>query len=929
MATATRGLGRTSVVGREPEVALLEAFLRRDDAPRALVLVGGAGIGKTTLWETGVALAKAQGLRVLSARPTDAEAQFSFGALVDLLDEVDTNALKELPAPQRHALDVALLRAESTGEPPEPQTIAVGLLNALRALAARGPLLVAVDDVQWLDPSSAAALTFAARRLGDEAVTFLLSRRSGHPSDLVQALGPRLDELDVGPLSLGAMRRLLSERHGLSLSRHRLRRLVEATLGNPLFALEVGRTMAEQGASATGDELPVPDAVEDLLGVRVAGLPASERRLLLAVALSADLRTSQLVAIADATTVDDAVDTGVLVVDGERVRASHPLLAAAARKHSRPSARRQLHLELADVVVDDELRARHLALATEGFDAELGETVAAAAAAASFRGARREAVELAEHALRLTPPEAPEHGERLVELAEHVVLAGCDAQRVTDLLAGTIDSLPPGPLRVRAWWLMVGGFITHDDDVERYLERALAECDDPAMRVTLLAELGGNEVVTRVRRIREVESWMVDTLPAAKRAGPEAERNALYTLAWARSLRGGAIDDLCDRFHSASSAATVITSSPERVLGQRHVWRGELEQARAVLIPVLARADERGEVGSYALLRLHLCELELRAGEWGAAGGLLDEWAEPSERDLLPWPMYERCRALHAAGLGLLDEAARWASDAIERSEASGVGWDLLESLRARGIAALLAHEPEQAAESLRAVWEHTRREGVDEPGVFPVAPELVEALVELGERDEALAVTTRLRELSEEQEHPWGLATARRCAALIELRDPAGYDGAARELADAAGAYGDARPAVRPGEVATQPRPGRAAAEEVGRGAPVARAGGRGLRRAGIDGLGRGGARGARARGRTAAAARERADPLRAARGRAGGERRLQQGDRPGAVRQRAYRRDPPDALVRKARRPVPRAARESSRFVGRAKIGRGRAKH
>ena len=196
-----------------------------------------------------------------------------------------------------------------------------------------------------------------------------------------------------------------------------------------------------------------------------------------------------------------------------------------------------------------------------------------------------------------------------------------------------------------------------------------------------------------------------------------------------------------------------------------------------MLTPVLRCADERGEPGSYALLRLHLCELELRAGEWEAAGRLLDEWAEPSERELLPWPMYERCRALHAAGLGLPDEAARLASDAIERSEASGVGWDLLESLRARGITALLAHEPERAAESLRAVWEHTRREGVDEPGVFPVAPELVEALVELGELDEAIAVTARLRELSEEQEHPWGLATAKRCAALIELRDPGGYD--------------------------------------------------------------------------------------------------------------------------------------------------------
>jgi DNA-binding CsgD family transcriptional regulator len=791
VATATTGLGRTSVVGRESEVATLEAFLRRGDAPRALVFAGGAGIGKTTLWETGVALAKVQGFRVLSARPTDAEAQFSFGALVDLLDGVDTNDLKNLPAPQRRALDVALLRAESAEEQPEPQAIAVGLLNTLRALAARGPVLVAVDDVQWLDPSSAAALTFAARRLGDEAVVFLLSMRSRHPSGLVRALESRLDELEVGPLSLGAMRRLLSERHGLSLSRHRLRRLVEATLGNPLFALEVGRTLAEQGAAATGEELPVPDAVEDLLGVRVSRLPAPQRRLLLAIALSADLRASQLAALADSTAVDDAVDAGVLVVDGERVRASHPLLAAAARKHSHLSARRQLHLELADVVVDDELRARHLAFATEGVDAELAATVAAAATAASFRGARREAVELAEHALRLTPPEAAEYSERLVELAEHVAHVGGEAQRVNDLLAGKLDSLPPGELRVRAWVILIGGVLTNDDEVEHYLERALAESDDPALGMTVLAEFAGNEAVTRVRRIREVESWMEGALPAARSAGPEVERNALYTLAWARSLRGRPIDDLRAGFQAASSAAATVTSSPERVAGQRHVWRGELEQARAVLAPELARADDQGEAGSYALMRLHLCELELRAGDWEAAGRLLDEWGEPSERELLTWPMYERCRALHAAGLGLPEEAAHLASHAIERSEASGVGWDLLESLRARGITALLAHEPERGAESLRAVWGHTWREGVDEPGVFPVAPELVEALVELGELEEAAVVTARLRQLSEEQQHPWGLASAERCTALIELRAPGGHDAAARKLADAADAYG------------------------------------------------------------------------------------------------------------------------------------------
>ena len=109
----------------------------------------------------------------------------------------------------------------------------------------------------------------------------------------------------------------------------------------------------------------------------------------------------------------------------------------------------------------------------------------------------------------------------------------------------------------------------------------------------------------------------------------------LYTLAWARGLRGRPIDDLRARFKSASSAAALVTSCPERVEGQRHVWRGELEQARTVLMPELTRADEQGKPSSYALLRLHLCELELRAGEWEAAGRLLDEWGEPSERELL------------------------------------------------------------------------------------------------------------------------------------------------------------------------------------------------------------------------------------------------------------------------------------------------------
>ena len=101
---------------------------------------------------------------------------------------------------------------------------------------------------------------------------------------------------------------------------------------------------------------------------------------------------------------------------------------------------------------------------------------------------------------------------------------------------------------------------------------------------------------------------------------------------------------------------------------------------------LLSIADERGEAGSYAFYRLHLCELALRAGAWEEASQLLDEWADSAEREFLLPPMYERCRALLAAGRGLPEEAEQWAGEAIARAQRIGVQWDWLEALRARGI---------------------------------------------------------------------------------------------------------------------------------------------------------------------------------------------------------------------------------------------------
>jgi DNA-binding CsgD family transcriptional regulator len=758
---------RAKPIGREPELALLHDFLHRPDRARSLVLVGGPGIGKTTLWEAGAAAARGSGFQVLAARASGADAQLAFSALIDLLDEIGLQELDALPAPQRRALEVAVLRADPTGPPPELRAIALGLLNVLRRLADGERLLIAIDDLQWLDAHSLEVLTFVAPRLDVSNVRFLLSRRPGGASPLERAAGPPLERLDVGALSLGATRELLRDRLGLNLPRQLLRRVVDLTTGNPLFALEVGRTLAAGDLPGLGEDLPVPETVEDLLGTRVERLSAGVCRLLLAVALSQDPTVSQLQSIADPLTLNEALEANVLVVDGHRVRAAHPLLAAAAKKRSRPAARRELHFELSRVIEDVELRARHLALAADAPDATLAGTIASASRAAHGRGAWQAAAELGEHALRVTPADDPERPRRTFEVGMNLAVAG-ERERLAEMLETELESLTAGPDRARLWLLMPAA-VDNNDELLEYFERALEESEtDPPLHAAVLGNLSFNATAIRVEQIHLAEDRAEQAL-APSRSDPEIERSVLYALAYARGLRGRAFDDLRARFLAISGAAPYVLAWPERLAGLRHSWRGELGLARDVFVRLLALADERGDIQGYAHVRAHLCELDLRAGEWERAASQLDEWSD-IEREVMVHPVVERYRAHLAAGRGRPAEAEHWAKIELERASALSVPFHQLDAHRTLGLAHLIAHRPEKAAESLRVVWEHCEREGVDEPGLFPVAPDLVEALVELGALEEARRVTDRLRVLSEEQEHPWGLATAGACEGSVAL---------------------------------------------------------------------------------------------------------------------------------------------------------------
>ena len=133
----------------------------------ALVLEGEAGIGKSTLWLAGIEYARERGLRVLSSRPGEVDVGVAHAALGDLLEAALPDVLPELAGARRRALETALLLGDGPDEPVDGRTLAVAVRNVLQLLAERGPILVAIDDVQWLDASSANALAFALRRLPD------------------------------------------------------------------------------------------------------------------------------------------------------------------------------------------------------------------------------------------------------------------------------------------------------------------------------------------------------------------------------------------------------------------------------------------------------------------------------------------------------------------------------------------------------------------------------------------------------------------------------------------------------------------------------------------------------------------------------------------------------------------------------------------
>jgi predicted ATPase len=435
----------SSLVGRDDELGTIEDFLEGiEHGPCALVLSGEPGIGKTILWEAGVEAAQERLGRVLTCRGIEAEASLSFAGLSELLAPVFNEVSASLAPPRRRALEVALLLVEPGETSLDPHAIGLAVLDALRALAEQGPVLVALDDIQWLDPSSAGAIQIALRRLRADPIGLLATLRTGPGMAISFELGrsyseERLVQLTIGPLSLGAVHDLLEERLGLDLTRPELARVQEATAGNPFFALEVGREFVRTGTRpAPGQPLRVPDTLHELLGGRLARLPGETLDILLLVAALARPTVELLsTTYGQQESVLEALDTAtrdaVVELDDSHVRFVHPLLASICYERAPVWKRRAVHGALAGVVSDIEERARHLALAAAGPDASVAAELELAAGQAAGRGAATAAAELYELAANLTPDDPAGARRRRLLAARFLRLAG-DADRSIAIL---------------------------------------------------------------------------------------------------------------------------------------------------------------------------------------------------------------------------------------------------------------------------------------------------------------------------------------------------------------------------------------------------------------------------------------------------------------------------------------------------------------
>ena len=774
----------TVLVGRESELAMLADLLAgaRMGRSTALVLRGEPGIGKSVLLDSAVGLAV--GFRLLRARGVESESELAFSGLQELARPV-LGLVEGLPDRQRAVLGGAL--ALGPPVPGDPLAVCAATLSLIAAAAEDMPLLVVVDDAHWLDPSSAEALAFAARRLHMEGIVALFAMRVAEPS----AFDPiGLPEQTIAGLSEQSAKTLLTERRGRVIAPEVAEQLVRVAGGNPLALLEFSTALSPgqlAGSEPLERPLPVGGGVERAFARRLDQLPPEAREALLIAAASeldepgtvvAALRALRL----NGSAFDAAERAGLITLTDGRVRFRHPLVRSVVYQTAPSDRRRAVHAALAagsEEAVNR--RAWHLAAAASGIDEHVAAALEEAAERAADRGGLATATRAYERAAALTPKPGA-RARRLLAASTFAVISG-KVQWASDLINAGLPLADTALIRADFQHLsgvverLLGSAVRSH---EIFWDGAAAVADeDPARATVMMIDATTTDImigdlraaVASGRRARELAdaclpaiqrlaAFAADTAATYRGELPPEELGSEAAFAAAASLELGPI------------AAAAIELSLTRGL----VTEGDLEsdgtlERGSALERAIRDARELGALGKLPFVLGHGAHSDFHAGRWTRARARASEAAElAGATSYRAWGLVHLARV--SAAQGREQECRTVVAEAFSLARARGHRSLEVHLLSVLGLLELGLGNIPAAVEQLEQCAREAEAEGLGNPPTVPYEPGLVEALHAAGRDHEARMAADLLQHRAEQVRSLWGLATAARCRGLLAGED-------------------------------------------------------------------------------------------------------------------------------------------------------------
>ena len=792
------------LLGRENELERAGRLLlaAREGESGALLIAGEPGIGKTRLLDEVAAMA--EGMRVLRAGGFESESELPFAGLIDLLRPLEPH-VDGLRDAQRSALESALGLGPAAGI--DPLAVFVAVLELLSAAADECPLVLVVDDFQWLDRPSAAALAFLCHHLNAEAVALVIGTRGDD--------GPIIDGVEMLRLPglPGADAAALARRAGAT-GAGVAERLADLSAGNPLALIQIcGELSGDQltGADPLIEPFPAAGWAEQAFGRRIAALDAGSRHALLVAAAAG---TEEMLLIVRALAVEgleplalEAAElAGLVEISPLRLEFRHPLVRSAAYHLATHGDRRAAHAALAAALVEagrSDERAWHLAAAAVEPDDAVAAMMEDAAGRAAARGGYATAARALERAASLAP--APADQARLLvegagaahrvggvavalELLDRAAPLSASPETTAhgELLRGRIEARTGSTSQAYQLMVAAAGQLEEADPAAAAL--ALVESVDPCIRSGRPA--AALETAERAAAI------------AARAEGPAALYAEIATAA-ALVFTGRAGEGSRLAISAADSvleAASMANDLQLRAyLGMTLAFAEEWPRARQVLADLVADC-QRWAPAMLPYPLVSLGWLERGAGDWAAAVTNLEiavqravETGRANDEawglSILGWIRAAQGREQHVDRLGELNNAL-------------DLPYQTLVVDAARGILALGRGDGAAAVAPLRAALERKQRHGYCDASSHPaIAPDLVEALVRSEQPDEAAGV---LAAFAAQVERPWARGQLVRAEAMLHEDDDRAdqlFTAAGELHAEAGDRFGAARSRLCHGE--------------------------------------------------------------------------------------------------------------------------------